>query len=263
VDVIVFELTLVLALVAPEELPLSMFLSILVLPFVTRAIGPDLHALPVLLVVLPVALVLRPISMDINPLSVSLVVKPLPLVGVTVRMNEPTFEVGRIVFPEALKFAPVRPDLFPLALSEAFLAPLSDVDRSVFQHVGAPLGEPLELGPRLDGWVVNIWTKFLLSGLHLLVALDRRLFHLESRGSNLRYLFLLAQALDLRLVLKSDCIAPVPGLQPDDMPRVLLVGLQQLAQLDFGGLLGDLVEVEPVLPVGAASAAVYSSHDYE
>jgi|TARA_B110000305_G_C19332210_1_gene584598 hypothetical protein len=64
------------------------------------------------------------------------VVEPVSIKAVPVRVDQSTKSVCLVIFPEALVFASVFPDLGTFALAVAVLGPVSEVDGAVVKFMG-------------------------------------------------------------------------------------------------------------------------------
>lgn len=99
------------------ELSLTMPLSLLEIALVPVSIRIDLFAFSMLHVILPVSFVGgASFGMNIGTMTMCLVIEPLSCVGITVDVNKLSLTGGPAIYPVALVFGPIWPDLDPVSI---------------------------------------------------------------------------------------------------------------------------------------------------
>ena len=109
-----------------------MFLTILVLAFVSCAVRPLFDTGAMLFVFEPVASVRSTIGMLVLTMAVRLVIQPHPFENVTVSVDEGSMSVCLISLPLAIVLAAILPDLLAIAVFHA-VEEVSSVDGAIAQ----------------------------------------------------------------------------------------------------------------------------------
>ena len=134
-DVVLVEVTIVGALIGPDELALTVLHALLVVALILGAIRPLFDTKAVLLVLVPLAVVPGSVEVSVNTLSICFVIGPFALVDVSLSMHESALSVSHAISPESIVSASVRPDLNASSIFLVFLdKPLALVDGSVLKH---------------------------------------------------------------------------------------------------------------------------------
>jgi hypothetical protein len=131
VDVIVIEFADILRVVRPLKCSNSVLLPVFVIAFIPGIIWPRLDAVAMLPVFFPVTRVFGAIHVLIGATSLRFIIVPFSLVDIAVRMNKATFSVSLIILPIAAVLAAIFPDLYTLAFSFTFFAPLAMINGAV------------------------------------------------------------------------------------------------------------------------------------
>jgi len=120
-DVVLYEVSGVSAIIGPGEASVTVLLALLVVALVAGTIGPRLEPFTVLLVFLPVALVPCAVEMAVDSVAVSFVILPRPVVDITISVDQSSLSVGFAVSPVAFVHGAIRPDLRTLALADTLV----------------------------------------------------------------------------------------------------------------------------------------------
>jgi hypothetical protein len=102
VDVILLEVTVIGALVAPNKFASAMLHAFHILARVLCAIRPLFDALAVLLIVEPLPLVPTSVIVRVNSKPIGLIFMPSTLVNIALSMDEPTVPTGHTILPKAV-----------------------------------------------------------------------------------------------------------------------------------------------------------------
>jgi hypothetical protein len=162
VDLVIVEPALVDAAVLPSELADPLFLPLVVLAFVSRAIWPGLDTLSMLLVVNPVTDVGGPIYVIVCPNPISHIITPLPLVYIPIPMNQAPPPMRLVIQPLTLIHWPVLPYLNPLAMSMPLWGQLPTIDRCL-ELLGSKPGPDIVVSRR---WLIAKGAEFIQNRLN-------------------------------------------------------------------------------------------------
>merc|ERR1712165_248976 len=97
-----------------------MFLAVLILPLVDRAIFPHLKTKAVVLVVLPLARVLRSIGVSVRTCTMHASILPVADIDVSFGLNLASHAILHVIKPEPLVYASILEHQFSLAVPRAF-----------------------------------------------------------------------------------------------------------------------------------------------
>mmetsp|Transcript_32057 Transcript_32057/g.70101 ORF Transcript_32057/g.70101 Transcript_32057/m.70101 type:complete len:301 (+) Transcript_32057:211-1113(+) len=138
VDLVVEEVAVVGRALWPCKLPYSVLLSGPILALETRVVRPLLNSMTLFLVVLPLTDIPRAVCVVVDAFPVGLVITPLALVDVPVGMHELAEAFSEAVSPLAIETGAIWPLLHSVAVPLVAL-PLSSVLHAVFEEHGGAL----------------------------------------------------------------------------------------------------------------------------
>jgi|TARA_B110000305_G_C19354490_1_gene596005 hypothetical protein len=134
-DVVLEEVTIIGALVGPNELSFAVLHSLLVLTLILGSIWPLLYTESVLFVLIPLTFISASVKVSIYTVSIGLVFCPLAFVDITFCMDKSAVSIGHTVSPESIVSGTIRPDLDTSTIFLVFFnKPFTLVDSTIFKY---------------------------------------------------------------------------------------------------------------------------------